>query len=54
MATITIKIPEEITVALEKFKEVCNQYKQGNADIRKVRRYHRRFVKLHKKWIYNL
>lgn len=52
--TVSIRIPDELWIALYEFQEAAAMYREGLCCLRKVRRYHRRFVKLHKKFIYNL
>lgn len=53
-ASITVKIPDEFVKAAEQFNNVVEQFQKGLVDIRKVKRYLRRFRKAHLKWVYNL
>ena len=52
--TVHISVPDEIAQAYRDLDLACYMYRRGLCCIRRVKRYHRRFVKLHKKFIYNL
>lgn len=53
-AVIIIQEPDEVAQAYRDLDLACYMYRRGLCCIRRVRRYHRRFVKLHKKFIYDL
>lgn len=53
-ASYTITLPDELVKAAKQFSNAVDQFKKGLMDERKVKRYLRRFIKSHLKWIYNL
>ena len=50
----TFKLPDELVEAYNDFEAARIMYCAGLYCLRKFRRYYRRFVKLHKKFIYDL